>query len=978
VQTIWRVMILAMAVLLAQTAGAEAMVSFDIQENTLTVKHDGGTLPVSLRSPQFTFSLGEAPFGGALPTEISGDLNQGEPLRVSYAPAPLPGDATLEVVLHVEWFEEEGVLRKRAEYRLTGLHSSVQVMDVLFDSFPVDLLSEPFPGSVPRSMPAFLKGYFAGIEFPIAATRVEDDRLLLGHKPLMNVEPGAWNQTRTAVYGVADGMNARAAFHRYIEFHRPEPKALHFNYNSWWTSPVPFSESDILGLMKTFEDNLFKAHGVGFDTFTIDLGWSDPKTIWGISADLFPEGFSRIQEGAERMGGHLGLWVSPSSFYGPGLDTEWAREAGYETFTIPWGENEFRLLSLGGERYAAAFRDQLSSHVGTYDIRQVKLDGYFLGYDYMAGPFSSEQTAEGGIAAFRAMREANPHVWLECTFDANASPWWLFHLNSVIGLFGDDSPYGRVPCPVYRESYTTARDYFNLRGADRLMSPVAAQEILGIIHQSNEPFMNDAVTTILRGHAFLPMYINPKFMTDARWKKLADTLKWARANEDLLVNRQTLPLRQPSWQGDALPRFSHDAFMPREPYGYAHWDGDCGIVLLRNPWAAPQTYALHIGDEAGPAGVSVSVVSLYPEARTYGASIETGNMLDVSLAPYETVVLSIGPDQPVDSLPAWDACIEGHVSVADVEASVRGVRYTALEERFGPDWTSLAGDPDSALEATVRGTIKIDAPKARLLFVLESADAVPAARATLRVNGFETPLESTTSAAGFAASSVPASEHWAILMADLTPGSHDIELHASVDGGAAVVSAWVWATREGGKPATYPNGLPEPETLSLGGAALLEPVLTEGIDHTEAGEAPVERIDGVYLDALEPVSATQGWGDLQRNQSVWEKPLTVGGKHFARGLGTHAESRIVYALDGTHSRFTAVVGPDGANNGTVSFEVHVDGEMRWESGRVSREDGPRQVDVDITGATELVLVVGDGGDGITGDHANWADAKLLR
>ena len=175
---------------------------------------------------------------------------------------------------------------------------------------------------------------------------------------------------------------------------------------------------------------------------------------------------------------------------------------------------------------------------------------------------AAEATVEGAVAAFEAVRKAVPEVWLECTFDANASPWWLFYLNSVIGGYGDDSPYGRVPCPVYRESYTTARDYYNLQAADRLNSPIAAQEILGVIHQSNEPFLNDAVMTILRGHAFLPLYVNPKYMDEPRWRMLADILRWARNNEETLVQHPTKPLRPKAWLKEGTPWFSHDAPMP--------------------------------------------------------------------------------------------------------------------------------------------------------------------------------------------------------------------------------------------------------------------------------------------------------------------------------------------------------------------------------------------------------------------------------
>jgi len=45
-----------------------------------------------------------------------------------------------------------------------------------------------------------------------------------------------------------------------------------------------------------------------------------------------------------------------------------------------------------------------------------------------------------------------------------------------------------------------ARDYFNLQG--RLAAdPICAEEVLGIVHQSREPFMNDAWSSSSR-HSF--------------------------------------------------------------------------------------------------------------------------------------------------------------------------------------------------------------------------------------------------------------------------------------------------------------------------------------------------------------------------------------------------------------------------------------------------------------------------------------------
>lgn len=172
--------------------------------------------------------------------------------------------------------------------------------------------------------------------------------------------------------------------------------------------------------------------------------------------------------------------------------------------------------------------------------------------------------------------------------------------------------------------------------------------------------------------------------------------------------------------------------------------------------------------------------------------------------------------------------------------------------------------------------------------------------------------------------------------------------------------------------------LPEPEVLSLDSVPLLD-TKTGGSPpiETKHRSRPVERINGVFLDTLQPESATLGWGSLQRNKSVWEKPITIAGRQFRRGLGAHAPSVIKYALDGKYRRFQSWVGADGATAPTITFEVCVDGQKRWESGLMQRDTAAKQVDVDVTNAKTLEMVVGDGGNGNTSDHADWADARLL-
>ena len=136
----------------------------------------------------------------------------------------------------------------------------------------------------------------------------------------------------------------------------------------------------------------------------------------------------------------------------------------------------------------------------------------------------------------------------------------------------------------------------------------------------------------------------------------------------------------------------------------------------------------------------------------------------------------------------------------------------------------------------------------------------------------------------------------------------------------------------------------------------------------------------VPLTALEIGRIRQGWGAPRVDLAVTGKPLSIGGRLFEHGLGTHARSTLWIELDGGAARFQASVGvDDGATSerASIEFTLAGDGRKLWESGRMRRGDGARSLDVDLTGVRRLLLAVGDGGDGIDFDHADWADARFV-
>lgn len=133
-----------------------------------------------------------------------------------------------------------------------------------------------------------------------------------------------------------------------------------------------------------------------------------------------------------------------------------------------------------------------------------------------------------------------------------------------------------------------------------------------------------------------------------------------------------------------------------------------------------------------------------------------------------------------------------------------------------------------------------------------------------------------------------------------------------------------------------------------------------------------------YLTPKMASSVKQGWRTPQTNLSVGGQPISIANARFEHGLGTHAPSELVFPLERKRKRFTAEVGVDdtGGATGSVVFKALVDGKQLFDSGLMRWGQPAKKVDLDVTSASELRLIVTDGGDGVQGDHADWADAAV--
>ena len=141
--------------------------------------------------------------------------------------------------------------------------------------------------------------------------------------------------------------------------------------------------------------------------------------------------------------------------------------------------------------------------------------------------------------------------------------------------------------------------------------------------------------------------------------------------------------------------------------------------------------------------------------------------------------------------------------------------------------------------------------------------------------------------------------------------------------------------------------------------------------------------DTVWLSDLNLKLIRQGYKTARKDLSVEGHRLTIGGKEFQRGIGTHAISFAEVALKGKATRFHAWVGVDdearndeGHNMGSVEFQLYADKQLLWKSGVMHGGDAAKEVDLPLNGYETLIMIVTEDGDGNGFDHADWADATI--
>lgn len=169
------------------------------------------------------------------------------------------------------------------------------------------------------------------------------------------------------------------------------------------------------------------------------------------------------------------------------------------------------------------------------------------------------------------------------------------------------------------------------------------------------------------------------------------------------------------------------------------------------------------------------------------------------------------------------------------------------------------------------------------------------------------------------------------------------------------------------------------DPAALRKAALL-PKLLEDRRTMAPADVPAGRTS-VSVSELSLERGVVGWGPALRDRVYVESAgtpfLEVGDELFDSGLFAHAPARHALRLGGKWKRFRSGYGLQDGHEGSVAFAVRADGKEIHRSPLV-RDHRVHRVDVDVSGADSLELIVEDGGDGANSDWGVWVSPVLER
>ena len=508
---------------------------------------------------------------------------------------------------------------------------TIQATEKTVPLYGVELIDERVPGVATVGLcpgsPAAGGGCFFGIEMPGARNLVLPTGVRMGVECKLDVskqQPYAFS----TVIGVYPQGQLRRGFLFYLERERARPSKPFLHYNAWYDLGYGVDEKGLLDVVSQFNEELAAKRGVSVLSYLADDGWDDPgKGLWIENERKFPKGFQGTKEKMDKVGTHLGIWISPLGGYG--------------------GDHE---------RLAHARRMGLIPETGAFDLSYPAYKQWFqdrciqLMREAGVNVFKWDRAGEGVSPHFMALldiahnlRRVNPDVFINVTVGTWPSPFWLNYVDTTWrNGSGDVGWAGKGKDPKNekydREKWLTFRDGYchRLFVMQAPLYPLNSVMHHGIVHgrafqggaigkSNSADLKNEARSYFANGAMLQELYLTPSLMTPDAWDRVAEAAKWAHGHAEILVDSHWVG-------GDPLKL---------EPYGYAAWSRQGAVLVLRNPsdqWQGIALDAATTFELPANAPQTYRLKAAYADQRVKDLTLQAGKPKNIELCPFEVLV----------------------------------------------------------------------------------------------------------------------------------------------------------------------------------------------------------------------------------------------------------------------------------------------------------------------------------------------------
>ena len=233
------------------------------------------------------------------------------------------------------------------------------------------------------------------------------------------------------------------------------------------------------------------------------------------------------------------------------------------------------------------------------------------------------------------LRKDNPALLINATVGTWPSPFWLNHVDCTWRMGGADVSW--VGKGDIRDQSLNYRDgeVYKMVVSRAPLYPLNSMMFHGVVlgHQFQGKKAAEAGNEMARefrsyfalGVNLQELYLSPDLMNAKTWDDLAEAIRWNRRHAGVLVDSHWV-------QGDPYKS---------EPYAYASWRRNEGVICIRNPDDKPREITFDIGvafELPAAAAKRYRLSAAYSDQSIQKVDAESGVSTTLTLKPFEVLV----------------------------------------------------------------------------------------------------------------------------------------------------------------------------------------------------------------------------------------------------------------------------------------------------------------------------------------------------